>query len=136
MTRSPFPTPSAATRTAFRTHADQIIDRTVERSLAYPEEVQHHGDEAATLLKIGLTFTTDMLITLMETQAEELVDDQLQWALRRLPLDGVQPQHVLHRFELYREAVAEIMPEPHQSEVAAVVTWLIEKQRRVMSDDG
>lgn len=133
MTVSPFPAPSAVTLTAFRAHAQQIIDLTVQRSLVYTDEVQQHGEDAGTFLRIGLRFTTDMLIMLMEIQAEELVDDQLMWALKRLPHDGVLPEHVLHRFELYRDVVEEVLPEPHQSEVAAVVTWLIEKQRSMMS---
>lgn len=121
------------TVSAFRAAAEAITQNAVERALAYSEEVAQHGEDAPTLLYQGLLFTTKGLETALAFHTFDLLADQLRWGLDRLQYHGVTPHHVLHRLELYRDAVTAELPAGQANEVSAYVQWMIDYQRNLMS---
>lgn len=119
-----------ATLDAFRAARDQIIRLAVARSLTYPDEVVQFGAQAIQVLTAGFEFTTRMLETAILLQNTTLLEEQLVWANTRQPYDGVLPEHLLHRFELYAAAIKEVLPAPYAAEVQPYIAWLIARQRQ------
>lgn len=124
---------SQETIAAFRAAAEAITRNTMERALAYPDEVAQHGQDAPKLLYQGLLFTTKGLETALAFHTFDLLADQLRWGLDRLQHHGVDSHHVLHRLQLYRDAVTAELPAEQANEVNAYVQWMIDFQRSLMS---
>lgn len=129
------PSVSSEAMRAFKASRQAIIDEVVERSMARKDEVAHHGAQARVTLVAGLTFTTDMLETAMGFGEPELLDNQLRWAIDRLPHDGVMPEHVLNRFKIYAQVVTEMLPQSHADEINAFLSWMIERQEQLMEEN-
>ncbi len=119
------PPVSAQALAAFRGASQSIIERVVARSLARTDEVVQHGDVAERLITSGIRFTTQMLDAAMAVGEVALLEDQLAWAMDRLPHDGVAPEHILNRLRFYAEAVQELLPAEHAAEVLPFVNWMI-----------
>lgn len=135
MDHPPAPPPvSEETLAAFRAAAEAITQDTVQRALDYPAEVAHHGEEAPDLLHQGLQFTTKGLETALAFNTVDLLVDQMRWGMDRLRHHGVSGEHVLHRLQLYRAAVADRLPAGHAAEVNAYVDWMIDYQRRLLAE--
>ena len=128
------PPASAEALAAFRSAADVITQDTVRRALAYPDEVAQHGEEAPRLLSQGLFFVTKGLETALAFHTVELLADQMRWAMDRLPHHDVEANQVLHRLHLYKESVADHLSAAHAAEVNAYVDWMIDYQRRLLSE--
>ena len=133
-TEGSIPAVSAETLAAFRENQETVIEKVTERSLAREHEVAHHGDDAERLIKSGLTFTTRMLDAAMAVGEVSLLEDQMTWAMERLPHDGVVPQHILNRLRIYREVVREMLPERHASEIEPYVTWMINRLEELLEE--
>jgi hypothetical protein len=88
------------------------------------DEVAHHGTEAARIITSGIEFTVRMLDATMAAGESAMLEDELQWALDRLPYDGVSTEHMLSRFALLRGVVKERMPPSNAAEVASLITWM------------
>ncbi len=130
----PIPPVNADTLAAFREKQETIIRQVAERSLARQQEVAHHGDEAEQRITSGLVFTSRMLDAAMAVGELSLLEDQLTWAMDRLPHDGVVPEHVLHRLRIYREVVRETLAERHASEIESYLTWMIARQEELLQE--
>lgn len=78
-----------------------------------PHEAAPYGDQAERILSAGLEFAPRMLETAMQPHEPRLLDQQLDWAYERLPHDGVVPEHILSRFQIYAEVVGALLPAPH-----------------------
>jgi hypothetical protein len=123
---------SAQALAAFRENKEAINREVVARSLARTEETAHHGAEAERLITSGIEFTTRMLDSAMAVGEIALLEDQLTWAMERLPHDGVVPRFVLNRLEIYREVVEACLPAPYASEVGRVVGWMTDRQQELV----
>lgn len=122
---------------SFRENSQLIIKETVRRSLKREEEVSQHGDKAEKLITSGLEFTTKMLEAAMSMGEIPLLEDELTWAKDRLPHDGVEMEHVLTRFKIYRDLVGEKLPPEYATEVTGFIDWMIAHQKEIInqSDD-
>ena len=127
------PPVSAETLAAFRQQAEAITRSTVQKALAFPEQVAHHGEKAAELLFTGLQFTTKGLESAMAFHTMQLIADQMDWARQRLPHDGVTGQHILHHLTLYRDSVTEILSPEQAVEVNKYVDWMITYQQNLIN---
>jgi hypothetical protein len=128
-------TVSAEALAAFRAASQSIVDRVVARSLAHRDDVVQHGEAAGPLITSGIRFTTQMLEAAMAVGEVALLEDQLAWALDRLP-HGVSPEHVLKRFRIYGEVVQELLPAQYAAEILPFVDWLIARQQAVMPQES
>jgi len=97
------------------------------------DEIAHHGQEAQQLISSGIRFTTKMLTTAMATGEISLLEDQLTWAKDRLRHEGVKPEHLLHRLQIYSDVVQEILPEYQAQEINQFIKWMIQRQQELMN---
>jgi hypothetical protein len=116
--------------TSFQENKQKIIKETVNRSLKRQEEVEHHGQKAREILIAGLGFMTQNLEVAMTLGEVTFLHDQLNWARDRLPHDGVSMEHLLSRFQIYRDLVKETMSRQHSHEVIKYIDWMIEQQQK------
>ena len=119
---------------AFRGASSQITAETSLRALARREEVAHHGADALRLISSGIEFTVRMLDAAMAAGESALLEDELRWALDRLPHDGVSAEHMLSRFALLREVVKERLSPSAASEVALVIDWMEQRLRELSAE--
>ncbi len=117
---------------SFRENSQLIIKETVVRSLKREKEVSQHGDQAEKLIASELDFTTRMLDTAMSMGEIPLLDDELSWANDRLPHDGVEMEHILSRFKIYRDVVKETLAPEYADEVIGFIDWLIVHQKEIV----
>lgn len=120
---------------SFQENRDTLIKETVSRSLKRDHEVEHHGEKAPQLLTTGLEFTTKMMEAAMSMGEVVLLEDELKWAQDRLPHDGVQMEHVLNRFKIYRDVVNETLPSEYANEITTFIDWMINYQQALMKQD-
>lgn len=120
---------------SFQENRNIIIKETVSRSLKRDHEVDHHGEKAPELLTTGLEFTTKMLEAAMSMGEVALLEDELKWAQDRLPHDGVQMEHVLNRFKIYREVINETLPSGYANEINTFIDWMISYLQDLMGQD-
>jgi hypothetical protein len=126
------PPVSPAALAAFRQARDGIGREVVARSLARHDEVAHHGEDAERLMAAGIGYTTRMLEAAMVVGQVALLEDQLQWAMDRLPHEGVVPAHILGRLRIYAEVVEERLPREHAAEVNRYVQWMIARMAELL----
>ena len=123
---------SAQALASFRHNEQAIIARVAARSLERKNEVVQHGRKAEHLITSGIQFTTRMLDTAMALDEVALLEDQLAWALQRLPHDGVRPEHILNRLRIYAEVVEELLPSDHARQIAPFVDWMIARLNELL----
>jgi hypothetical protein len=113
---------------SFRAAHDQILTETTRRSAARTGA----GDQPRTVsietIRAGLQFTLRILDAAMATDSVEILDDQLQWAGKRLPHDNVSPALVLAEFQLLAEVIDQCLEPEHAAEISHAVRWLVERQ--------
>jgi hypothetical protein len=112
---------------AFKSARQSINEQVVQRALQRPKETAQHGDQAAEMISSGIEFTTRMLENTMPTGQTALLEDQLAWALDRLPHDGVAPEHVLSRFTIYAGVVAELLETKDAQQINRYLEWMINR---------
>ena len=84
--------------------------------------------------KVVLAQEEAVQIALTTTRQVSLLEDQLTWAMERLPHDGVVPAHILNRLRIYREVVGETLPERHANEIEPYLTWMIARQKELLEE--
>ncbi|MFO7729155.1 MAG: hypothetical protein R6V86_00170, partial [Spirochaetia bacterium] len=65
-----------------------------------------------------------------------ILEDQLNWALKRLPHDNVNPVFILNRFELFYDVVDELMPAEKSTGVKHYIRWMIQRMRELLGNAG
>jgi hypothetical protein len=118
---------------AYRAATPTIIEETVARAVTRRHEVAHHGDRAAALIRTGMEFTTRMMGTAMAMGETSLLEDQLTWARDRLPHDGVEREHILSRFQIFRDVVQETLEPEHAAEVVPFIEWMMARQADIVA---
>jgi hypothetical protein len=131
---NPYQPVSPATLAAFHNASRSIIEETVARALKRRVEVVQHGDQAEQLISSGMEFTTRMLEAALMTGEIPILEDELLWAKDRLPHDGVALEHILSRLIIYREVIAEKLPEESAREVNRFIDWMITRQQELIQD--
>jgi len=111
-----------------------IIQEAARRSLQFEDEVSQHGEKAESILKIGLTFTVQAIEAAMRTGNTGIIDYQIPWGLDRLTVDKVQPQHVLHRFQILKQVINASMQAETAARINPYIDQLIQKQKEGMKN--
>jgi hypothetical protein len=115
---------SAEVLEAFRKQNRVIIERSVEAAMQHTEEVAQHGDDAVRLLTSGMQFTLKMLESAMSFGELSILDDEIKWALDRLPHDGVLPEHLISRFEILKLEIHEVLGPEYASQIVPYLDWM------------
>ena len=123
---------SSETLAMLNNNRDAIIAETLKRSMQHNDEVAQHAEQGPQLIRSGLTFSMQAIETAMQMGNVDILRFQIPWGRDRLIHDGVQPGHVLHRFEILRQVGAELLPPPAAQEWLQYVNWLIHEQERSM----
>lgn len=103
----------------------QIIAESVNQSLEIREEVAHHGPDARRLVESGFQFTHQMLLAALKSGEGDLLVDQADWAVNRLPHDNVQMPHLLARLGRYRQSIINHLEPDHASQITPYLDVLI-----------
>lgn len=111
------PSRSAEALPALRARHRQIIERATELALQHPTDTLTLGECAPEVIRAGYEFVTRMLEAALAAGRPELLDEQILWGNERQPHDGVLPEHMLHRFEIYDAVLQQLLP----AEIAAIV---------------
>ncbi len=123
---------SPITLQAFQAKRAEITRQVVARALAQQDEVAQHGGEAERIMMSGIEFTSQMLEAALQFNDTATLGYQLEWANDRLPHDGVAAAHLLHRFQMYADVVADLLPADQAAEVNQYLAWMIARQRELM----
>ncbi len=118
----------------FRKLSSDIINEVVERLIHVEKDVSHHGDKKYEILTSGINMTTQMLDNAMAIHEPALLDEQLKWAIVRLPNDGVRPEHIYNMFKIYIDVVNNLLPENFADEVNNFVKWMLKRQKELMDE--
>ncbi|HNR45072.1 MAG TPA: hypothetical protein PLI06_09825 [Methanofastidiosum sp.] len=126
------PAISKETLEYFQKSSPDIIKKTVALALKREDEIKHHGKDAPKILTSGMEFTTKMLEAAMSMGEINLLEDEIKWAKDRLPHDGVEMEHIVNRFKIYREVITEILPTENALEVTAYLDLMISKMQKLL----
>ncbi len=116
----------------FQEATPKIIAETVSRSLKCKEDISQHGGDAEKIITSGIEFTSKMLESAMVMGEIPLLEDELSWAKDRLSHDGVEMEHVLKRFKIYKDVINEILSKESAIEVNHFINWMINHQTKIM----
>lgn len=104
----------------------ELVKTTVEQALNTEEAVARHGNDALRLISSGLRFTTTTLAAAMQFGEETLLTDSIDWAMVRLPHDGVLPDHVCSRLSILESAVTAMMDAQHSDQIRPYIRFMID----------
>lgn len=117
---------------SFQNEKNHIIKKAVEQSMERSEEIIHHGNNAKQILSSGYTFTMEMLEAAMLVGELDLLKDQMNWAQKRLPHDGVYPSHIFNRLKILDAVISQIIPYEYTTEIHPYLQWMIDEQKKVL----
>lgn len=107
--------------------SQQIIKESVEQSLENRNEVAPHGPEAHRIVEAGLLFTHQMLLAALKSGQYDLLIDQADWAVNRLPHDNVQMPNLLVRLSRYRQSIINHLKPDYARQITPYVDVLIDR---------
>jgi len=105
--------------------SQQIIEEAVQQSLKNMDEVAHHGSDARRLIEAGFMFTHQMVMAAIKSGQDDLLIDQADWAVNRLPHDNVQLPNLLARLRRYRQSIINHLQPDYASQITPYVDVLI-----------
>ncbi|WP_298819764.1 cobalamin B12-binding domain-containing protein [Chloroflexus sp.] len=133
-----FPTPPQPLRVshseeafaALRAHRRQIINRATDLAL------QHSPEERdPNIVTAGYEFVTRMLEAALAVERPELLDEQILWGNERQPRDGVLPEQILRRLEIYDSVIRQLLPAEIATIVGAYTNRMVALQRSLLGQE-
>lgn len=113
----------------------EIIEEAVDQSMQYKSEVAHHGSDARHIIEQGFRFTHKMLISSVSTGQKNILEDQADWAVNRLPHDKVQLPNLIARLRRYRQTIINRLPEDQAKQVIPFLDVLITRIQDHLESD-
>jgi len=124
---------SQSALTEYRKLLSQIIEEVVE-SVYQDSTRARDGRAQIDLLPAGFEFTLKMLDGAASVGDLALLEDQLQWAVQRLPHQGILPEHLYKRFQLLETIMEEVLSEGTWSEFHPYIQWMIARQGQLVDE--
>lgn len=124
--------PSELVLTLFRRRIPTVTDTVVSRIVEGNDDLSASGEREIEILPAGIKMTLEMLYNAMSVGEPSILDEQLEWAALRLPVDGVTPKQILARFRIIREVILEEFQPEQSREIVSYVDWMIEKQKNLL----
>ena len=106
---------------------DEIMKQTLVSWINKSEMQGLEINDISEKYRAGLVFTLDMLATAMMLNDPNLLEDQINWAVIRLPHDGISRTEMIENLLILREEVKSIMSMVNQKPVVVYLDWMIEK---------
>ena len=111
----------------FESLSDEIIQNAVQESMAYQNEIAHHGDDAYRMIKTGFDFTYKMLRAAISTGEPEILDEQAKWAVSRLPHDNISIDNLIRRLRRMKRSVNQTLSKQTAEEITPFIDFLVER---------
>jgi hypothetical protein len=108
---------------------EDVVENTLQNSTQDGKDLNHIN-----LLPAGFEFTLKMLDGAASVGDLALLEDQLQWAMHRLPHQGIMPDHLLKRFQLLAIIMEEVLSEPSWDEFQPYVQWMVTRQLELVAE--
>ena len=80
-----------------------------------------------------MEFTALMLEPAMVYGEASLLEDQLRWAVQRLPHDRVNPELIVDRLRIFRDVTAELLPQGAAEQVDRYLLWMIDRLQELIA---
>ena len=132
-TNHPVDKVSESALTEFRKQLGAVIERVVEKTLQVDQGKEDAPDHSK-LLPAGFEFTLKMLDGAASVGDLTLLEDQLKWAIQRLPHDGVAPHQLQERFETLVVILEEMLSAETWTEFKPYLAWMIFRQRELTAN--
>lgn len=118
----------------FKKMRQQIVASAVARILKTTEFQSAMGEKSEEILLSGMTFTAQTLESIMAVSLPDIVHQQLAWGNDYLPRMGISSKMVLRNFEIFAEAMEELIPHDTHPGLAAWMQKVIAKQREFVDN--
>jgi hypothetical protein len=115
----------AASLAAFEAAESEIVTRTVRRAVEEADLPAELLAEMTRKFTVGLQMTSEMLRSIMAVGGTELLRDQIEWAERRLPHEGITPEMLRRHFLLYKDVLEGTLEPSHASGIIPYLDYLI-----------
>ncbi|WP_322513217.1 cobalamin B12-binding domain-containing protein [Chloroflexus sp.] len=119
---------------ALQAYRRQIIDRATELALQHQTALAL-GNRALEVIRAGYEFVTRMLEAALAAERPELLDEQIVWGNERQPHDGVLPEHMLRRLEIYDAVIRQCLPTDIAAVVGEYTSRMIALQRSLIGQE-
>jgi hypothetical protein len=106
---------------------DELIKHTIANWVKNSEAGEAQTKELSEKYQAGLVFTLDMLTTAMELGDLDLLEDQIKWALIRLPHDGISHNDLIENLVLLKKEFEEFISQENLDPIVFYLDWMIEK---------
>lgn len=120
---------------ALRTRRRQIIDRATELALQHHTANQALDEHTAAIITAGYEFVTRMLEAALAVERPELLDEQILWGNQRQPHDGVLPEQMLRRLEIYDAVIRLLLPADLATLVGEYTNRMVALQRSLTGQE-
>lgn len=111
----------------FTTHSEEIIQSAVRESMAYKNEIAHHGKDAHRMVQSGVEWTYKMLKGAISAGESQLLDDQAKWSVSRLPHDNVSLDYLVNRLKRLQRSMQQVLSKQAAEEISPYFDYLIER---------
>lgn len=111
----------------FDEHSDEIIQIAVRESMAYKNEIAHHGENAHRMIESGFEWTYKMLRAAISAGEPQLLEDQAKWSVSRLPHDKVSMDYLVHRLRRLERSMQQMLSKQASQEISPYFDYLIKR---------
>ncbi|MCB2209629.1 hypothetical protein KQH62_01935 [bacterium] len=120
---------------ALEKKGDEILTDVINQSMQEQDEIAHHGEGVREILEKGMIFTHQMLLSALRTGQSDILVDQANWAVNRLPHDNIQLPNLIARLTRYRQAIINQLPGADSEQITPFLDILITSiQNHVRTD--
>jgi hypothetical protein len=109
----------------FNEKKDQIVKKVVERIITLDNIPQEEIQKYKIKITAGILFVFEQLTPAMMFSDQALLEDQMDWAMVRLPYDGIDKEQVSRNFRIMIEVMLELMSEENAEQVSNYLKWMI-----------
>lgn len=127
---------SNRTQEVFLKNREQIIENTVRESIRNTSETGIPMETMERKVRNGFEMVHKILYSIMEFGSAALLTDQLDWAEKRLPHEGISPEQVLQDIKIFRKVTEKTVSEVQFSEIAPYFDFLIRGQEKIIGKNS
>lgn len=116
-----------STLVAFKKIQWQAIDQAVNETLTCLTDAKIDKWPMEKRMKAGFIFVTNTLSSIMAFGDTYLLEDQLSWLLKRLPIDSLPANEVVEQLSLLRDSYLELLTSTQADEIIPYIDHMLER---------